>query len=127
MAFGFSNFRLFSYETTKYVEESLEIYKNVLTMMSFELVAFREHKSDNDISESAVMDVQRNFNEGSSYEKQLMSILYFAPFTVEFDRRLDIFYSLLDEGLIVGSIQIYSNSISRTETYSKSSWSRWTL
>ena len=57
-------------------------------------------KSDNDISESAVMDVQRNFNEGSSYEKQLMSILYFAPFTVEFDRRLDIFYSLLDEGLI---------------------------
>ena len=68
--------------------------------MSFELEAFREHKSDNDISESAVMDVQRNFNEGSSYEKQLMSILYFAPFTVEFDRRLDIFYSLLDEGLI---------------------------
>ena len=57
-------------------------------------------KSDNDISESAVMDVQRNFNEGSSYEKQLMSILYFAPFTVEFDRRLDIFYSLLDEGKI---------------------------
>ena len=46
------------------------------------------------------MDVQRNFNEGSSYEKQLMSILYFAPFTVEFDRRLDIFYSLLDEGLL---------------------------
>ena len=99
MAFGFSNFRLLGYETTKYVEESLEIDKNVLTMMSFELGAFREHKSDNDISESAVMDVQRNFNEGSSYEKQLMSILYFAPFTVEFDRRLDIFYSLLDEGL----------------------------
>lgn len=96
-------------------------------MISFELGAFREHKSDNDISESAVMDVQRNFNEGSSYEKQLMSILYFAPFTVEFDRRLDIFYSLLDEGLIVGSIPIDSNSISRTETYSKSPWSRWTL
>ena len=98
-----------------------------MTMMSFELGAFREHKSDNDISESAVMDVQRNFNEGSSYEKQLMSILYFAPFTVEFDRRLDIFYSLLDEGLIVESIEIDSNSISRTETYSKSPWSRWTL
>ena len=40
-------------------------------------------KSDNDISESAVMNVQRNFIEGSSYERQLMSILYFAPFTVE--------------------------------------------
>ena len=51
--------------------------------MSFELGAFREHKSDNDISESAVMNVQRNFIEGSSYERQLMSILYFTPFTVE--------------------------------------------
>ena len=113
-----------------------------MTTIRFELGAFRERKSDNDISESAVMDVQRNFNEGSSYEKQLMSILYFAPFTVEFDRRLDIFYSLLDEGLIsrgdpwTGNHLFWipdlknckdSNIISRAEANSKSPWSRRTL
>ena len=107
-----------------------------MIIKGFELGTFRERKSDNDISESAVMDVQRNFNEGSSYEKQLMSILYFAPFTVEFDRRLDIFYSLLDEGLIstrdprtnrpLNNCKD-SNIISRAKADSKSPWSRRTL
>ena len=47
---------------------------------------------------NVVANVARNFNEGTASEKQMMSILSFAPFTVDFDKRLDIFYSILRHG-----------------------------
>jgi hypothetical protein len=54
-------------------------------------------------------NVQQNFYGAKSYEKQLMTLLSFLPFTVLFDKRVDIFYSIVNE-----EFKQFQNRIDRT-------------
>ena len=44
-----------------------------------------------------LQNVQQNFIGAKSYEKQLMTLLSFVPFCVPFDKRVDVFYSIVNE------------------------------
>ena len=37
-------------------------------------------------------------NEGTNSDKQVMTVLNFVPFAINFDRRIDLFYSIIQSG-----------------------------
>ena len=39
-----------------------------------------------------------SMNEGSNSDKQVMTVLNFVPFAINFDRRIDLFYSIIQSG-----------------------------
>ena len=40
-----------------------------------------------------------SINEGSNSDKQVMTVLNFVPFAINFDRRIDLFYSIIQSGI----------------------------